>query len=225
MAGMLRVPRTRGALSGVLLVLLGLWGGLIPFVGPYFHFSYTPGTAWTYTSGRLWLEILPAIGTVVGGLILLASRVRPVAMFGAWLAAASGAWFAVGRALSPLWQTGGTLATGTPIGGTVTRALVEVSYFTGLGVIIVFLAALSIGRLSVIGIRDARLDARRREVVPAGETTAGPATEPVAIQDTETTAGLPRQPLATVAHGSTADGTPAAEEDAAVSGTPGRPAS
>ena len=34
MAGMLRVPRSRGALSGVLLVLLGLWGGLIAFVGP-----------------------------------------------------------------------------------------------------------------------------------------------------------------------------------------------
>ena len=130
---------------------------------------------------------------MVGGLILLASRVRPVAMFGAWLAAASGAWFAVGRALSPLWQTGGALDIGTPIGGTVTRVLVEVSYFTGLGVIIVFLAALSIGRLTVIGVRDARLDARRREVVPAGETTAGPATEPVAVQDAETTTGLPRR--------------------------------
>ena len=101
MAGMLRVPRSRGALSGALLVLLGLWGGLIAFVGPYFHFAYTPGTAWTYTSGRLWLEILPGIATVLGGLILLASRVRPVAMFGAWLAALGGAWFAVGRVLSP----------------------------------------------------------------------------------------------------------------------------
>ncbi len=223
MAGMLRVPRTRGALSGVLLVLLGLWGGLIPFVGSYFHFSYTPGTAWTYTSGRLWLEILPAIGTVVGGLILLASRVRPVAMFGAWLAAASGAWFAVGRALSPLWQAGGALAIGSPIGSTVTRVLVEVSYFSGLGVIIVFLAALSIGRLSVIGVRDARLDARRREVVPAEETTAGPATEPVAAQDAATTTVLPRRRAGV--DGSTADGTPVAEEDTAVPSAPGRPVS
>jgi hypothetical protein len=194
MAGMLRVPRSRGALSGVLLVLLGLWGGLIPFVGPYFHFAYTPGTAWTYTAGRLWLEILPAAGAVLGGLILLWSRVRPVGMFGAWLAAASGAWFAVGRSLSPLWNPGGTLALGTPIGSsTLIRTLVEVSYFTGLGVLIVFLAALSIGRLSVIGVRDARLyepepepemaDTGRAEetTVPAGETTApaGDTTRPV----------------------------------------------
>jgi len=144
MAGMLRVPRTRGALSGALLVLLGLWGGLVAFVGPYFHFAYTPGTAWTYTSGRLWLEILPGIATVLGGLILLASRVRPVAMFGALLAALGGAWFAVGRVLSPAWNSHGTVALGTPIGGTLHRALVELCYFTGLGVIIVFLAALSL---------------------------------------------------------------------------------
>ena len=70
MAGMLRVPRSRGALNGVLLVLLGLWGGLIAFVGPYFHYAYTPDQGFTYTTGRLWLEILPAAGTVVGGLIL-----------------------------------------------------------------------------------------------------------------------------------------------------------
>ena len=55
----LRVPRSRGALNGVLLVLLGLWGGLIAFVGPYFHYAYTPDQGFTYTTGRLWLEILP----------------------------------------------------------------------------------------------------------------------------------------------------------------------
>jgi hypothetical protein len=154
--------------------LLGLWGGLIAFVGPYFHFAYTPGTAWTYTSGRLWLEILPGIATALGGLILLASRVRPVAIFGAWVAALGGAWFAAGRVLSPVWNAHGTVALGTPIGGTLTRALVELSYFTGLGVIIVFLAALSLGRLTVVGVRDARLGERA-----AGKDTA--VTEPATV--------------------------------------------
>ena len=179
MAGMLRVPRTRGALSGALLVLLGLWGGLIAFVGPYFHFAYTPGTSWTYTSGRRWLEILPGAATVLGGLILMASRVRPVAMFGAWVAALAGAWFAVGRVLSPLWNAHGTVALGSPIGGTLTRTLVELSYFTGLGVIIVFLAALSIGRLTVVGVRDARLSERAAEedaAVTEPATPGAPAT-------------------------------------------------
>ena len=34
MTTMLQVPRSRGAVSGLLLVLLGLWGALIPRIGP-----------------------------------------------------------------------------------------------------------------------------------------------------------------------------------------------
>jgi len=49
MSGMLRIPRSRGTFSGVLLVLLGAWGGLIAFIGPYFHYAYTPDSAWSYT--------------------------------------------------------------------------------------------------------------------------------------------------------------------------------
>src|SRR5450755_1451638 len=133
MAGMLRVPRSRGALSGVLLVLAGAWGALIPFIGPYFHYAYTPDTAWTYTSGRMWLEVLPGAATMVGGLIVLGSRNRPTAMLGAWLAALSGAWFAVGSVLGPLWTKGGITAAGTPVGGTAARVAEQVGFFVGLG--------------------------------------------------------------------------------------------
>ncbi|HEY9243869.1 MAG TPA: hypothetical protein VIP48_17935 [Streptosporangiaceae bacterium] len=189
MAGMLRVPRSRGALSGFLLVLLGAWGGLIAFVGPYFHFAYTPGVAWTYTSGRLWLEILPAAATFLGGLILLSTASRPVAMFGAWLAAVSGAWFALGQVLAPLWNSSGAMAVGTPIASsTVIRVLEQISYFTGLGVVIVFLAAMSIGRLSVIGVRDARL-AEREVVVADDEAAAGERTEVLSRRSTSPVTG------------------------------------
>ena len=44
MAGMLQMRRKRGAFSGFPLILLGLWGALIPFVGPYFRYAYTPDT-------------------------------------------------------------------------------------------------------------------------------------------------------------------------------------
>src|SRR5258708_27660586 len=103
MSGMLRIPRSRGTLSGALLVLLGAWGGLIAFIGPSFHYAYTPDRAWSYTSGRLWLEVLPGAGALVGGLIALASASRPVAMSGARLAAMSGAWFALGAVLGHVW--------------------------------------------------------------------------------------------------------------------------
>jgi hypothetical protein len=152
MAGMLRVPRSRGALTGALLVLLGIWGGLIAFVGPYFHYAYTPDKAWTYTTGRLWLEILPAAAAVLGGLIVGGSGSRPVAIFGAWLAAASGAWFAVGGLLSTVWTIGGSA--GRPVGDNAHRVVEQIGFFTGLGVVIVFLAAVALGRFTVIGHRE-----------------------------------------------------------------------
>lgn len=155
MNGILRVPRTRGALSGLLLVLLGAWGALVPFVGPYFHYAYTPDTAWTYTSGRLWLEILPGAGTLLGGLIVLVSAYRPAAHFGAWLAALSGAWFALGGILGPTWS-GIHMNTGTPVGGTTMRAVEQIGLFAGLGVVIVAVAAMALGRFSVISVRDAK---------------------------------------------------------------------
>lgn len=156
MAGKLRMPRSRGAVSGILLVLLGAWGGLIAFIGPYFHYAYSPASAWTYTTGRLWLEILPGAGALLGGLIVLISRLRPVGLFGAWVAAVSGAWFAVGSTLLPLWAHGGAASAGTPTGGTVTRAIEQVGYFTGLGVVIVFVAAAALGKLTVVAARDVR---------------------------------------------------------------------
>lgn len=88
--GRMWVPRTRGAVGGILLILLGLWGALIPFVGPYFSFSFVPDQAWTWTAGRGWLEVLPGAVTVVGGILLVFSANRAVASFGAWLAVAGG---------------------------------------------------------------------------------------------------------------------------------------
>lgn len=157
MAGMLRVPRSRGALSGLILVLLGAWGALIAFVGPYFHYAYTPDRAWTYNTGRLWLEILPGAATLLGGLIVLTAATRPVAMFGAWLAAMCGAWFVAGMPLSTLWTSGGVPAAGSPVGSTLARAVEQIGFFGGLGAAIIFFAALALGRFTVLGHREVML--------------------------------------------------------------------
>ena len=182
MNGMLRVPRTRGVASGLLLVLLGAWGALIPFIGPYFHFAYTPDTAWSYTVGRLWLEIMPGVATVIGGLILLATAIRPVAIVGACLAAAAGAWFALGAVIAPVWTGYGTvgpnaipaaLYPGVPTGGPLHMVAEHLAFFTGLGVVIVFISALALGRLAVIGARDVELVTGR--VAPDEEPVTVPA--------------------------------------------------
>jgi hypothetical protein len=174
MNGMLRVRRSRGVLSGLLLVLLGIWGAIVPFIGPNFHYAYTPDKAWTYTTGRLWLDILPGAAAFLGGLIVLTSSYRPTAHFGAWLAAASGAWFVLGGLIGPTW-IGMQMVPGTPVGDATHRTLEQIGFFTGLGVVIVLLAAMAIGRFSVISVRDARRAEREAEreadETPAATTT------------------------------------------------------
>ena len=198
MTTMLRVPRSRGALSGVLLVLLGAWGALVPLVGPSFHYAYTPDRNWAYTSGRFWLEILPGVAVVIGGLILLASSYRPAALFGGWLAALGGAWFAVGNVLAPAWH-GGSVTAGTPVGSTLTRAVEQIGFFTGLGVVIVLFAAMALGRLSVISVRDARLAERAAEAAAAEEAAGEPAAarEPVATSGPVTSGPVTGEPSST----------------------------
>ena len=155
MAGMLQMRRSRGAFSGFLLILLGLWGALIPFVGPYFHFAYTPDTAWTYNTARLWLEILPGAAVFLGGFLLMIATGRHIALFGALLAAAAGGWFALGTVLSPLWNNHVTLG-GSPASSTqYMRIMEQHGFFTALGLVIVFIAAAALGRIASVtsGIR------------------------------------------------------------------------
>jgi hypothetical protein len=160
---MLQMRRSRGAASGLLLVLLGLWGALVPFVGPYFHFAYTPDTGWTYTTARLWLEILPGAAVFIGGVLLIIAASRYVALFGAMLAAAAGAWFVLGTVLSPLWNNHVPLG-GSPASATVyMRIMEQLGFFSALGVVIVFIAAMAIGRIAS---------------VPSGIRVAEPVSEP-----------------------------------------------
>ena len=147
MAGVQRVPRSRGALIGIVLMLCGAWGALTPFLGPHFHYAYTSGDVSVYSPARVWLEITPGAATAAGGLILLGSALRAFAAFGAWLAALAGAWFIIGPTLLRLWASSG-FSQLIPVGGTLRRSAEQLGFFAALGVVIVFCAALALGRLA-----------------------------------------------------------------------------
>ena len=158
--------RSRGAFSGFLLILLGLWGALIPFIGPYFHFAYTPDKAWTYNTGRLWLELLPGAAVFLGGVLLMVARSRHTALFGALLAAAAGAWFVLGQSLSPLWNHHVALG-GSPAGGTqYMRIMEQLGFFTALGVVIVFVAGAALGRIASVASGIQPVDEVPETIVP-----------------------------------------------------------
>jgi hypothetical protein len=178
--GRLQMPRSRGAASGFLLILLGVWGALIPFVGPYFDFAFTPDQEWTWTTARGWLEVLPGAATVLGGLMLLSSRNRATAMFGGWLTVIAGAWFVIGRALAGALGIGDA---GAPVAATETeRVWLELTYFYGLGALIVFLGAVALGRLSVRSVRD--IEWAQRPVAAAAQPQPAPSEEVTEIQPT-----------------------------------------
>jgi hypothetical protein len=140
-----RLPRSTGALSGALVILLGIWGGLIPFVGPYFHYAFGSYRTWHYTSARLWLCIVPGAVAVIGGLMLLRSSRRSSGLLGGWLGIAAGAWFAIGPSISLLWHHAGN-PIGAPMGGHTRQAIEWLGYFSGLGVLIAALSAFAMGR-------------------------------------------------------------------------------
>src|SRR6185295_2557097 len=101
---------------------------------------------------RGWLEVLPGVATVLGGLLLLTSGNRATAMLGGWLTVLAGAWFVVGRALAAPLAIGDV---GAPVAATdAKRAWLELTYFYGLGALIIFFGALALGRVSVRSARD-----------------------------------------------------------------------
>lgn len=168
-----RIPRTRGALSGFLLLGLGAWAALVPFIGPAFDVAYTPdpNDAWHWTAARGWLEVLPGGVVFLGGLLLLLSASRMMTMLGGWLAAAGGAWLIVGPPLADAL----TLSFGRPepAAGTNHQAFNAMVMFYGVGAVILFLAAVGLGRLSVVTVRDVRAAERRIAAEEETATTRG----------------------------------------------------
>ncbi len=168
--GRLWMPRSRGAVCGLILVILGAWGALIPFVGPHFNFAYTPDKDWAWSTARGWLEVLPGGVTVLGGLLLIFSGNRITAIVGGWLAVLAGAWFVIGGELAPMLGIG---SVGDPIAATERkRAALEISYFSGLGALIVFLSGIALARLAVRLASDIEALARVRSAAPADSEPA-----------------------------------------------------
>jgi hypothetical protein len=187
-----RIPRSRGAISGVLIVILGLWAGLVPFIGPYFHYSMHSTQHWHWFADRAWLEVLPAGVAVIGGLMLIRSTTRASASLGAMLALAAGLWLVIGPIVSTLWHHG-AIVVGPPMGAhTITRVLEWLGYFYGAGALIVLFSAYALGFIAALPLVDERVvgtggtaTGRRRWRAPAADPV--PAGAPAADDETRVT--------------------------------------
>jgi hypothetical protein len=157
MASDVRTSRSRGSLCGLALVLLGGWAAVAPLAGPSFGYGFTPDKAWDFTHGRLYLSVLPGAVVLVAGLIVLVTRSRALGGFCAFVAALGGAWLIAGAALVRLLPAGqaASISTGGPLGsGTSVIVLTSLTFYAGVGALIVFFAALALGRFSIAAYRD-----------------------------------------------------------------------
>jgi hypothetical protein len=191
----MRIARSTGAAGGLLIALLGVWGALIPFVGPYFNYSFGINSTWHYTADRLWLDVLPGVAALLAGLLLLTARTRTTAALGAWLAILAGAWFAIGPAVSLTWESGpGPI--GQPLYGPTRQMLELLGYFYLLGVSIVALGAFVLGRLVPARVVEPRPAGGERVRAPAGAR----AEEPSTSSATPARPTAPRQPVSRRVH-------------------------
>lgn len=156
MASAVPMSRSRGSVSGLALVLLGAWGGLALFVAPYIHYGFQPDKVWDFTTARLYASVLPAVVVLLAGLVVLGTKTRWFGGFAAVVAAIGGAWFVVGRdVMQTVTNNNSAYSVGDPIQTSLSRVLLtDVAAYTGVGLLIVFFAALALGRQSIAAHRD-----------------------------------------------------------------------
>lgn len=146
-AAALAIRQSRGLVSGLALILLGIWTGLIHFVGPYFDYQAATAGVWELTWDRVWFGVVPGVAAIVGGAMLASARDRATGSLGAWVGLAAGVWLVVCLTLASLWQTAGA--------GTAALTMPEqIGIFYGLGVVVTALAAFAAGRMTVRSVRD-----------------------------------------------------------------------
>jgi len=141
-----RAPTVPGTVTGSLLavglvtVVIGAWGGIIPYLGPVFGYGATGDRSWTWNLGHGVLGFAPGAVAVLAGLAMMvgAGRValglgRPglaLAGLGALLA---GAWFVVGPTAWPVLDHGTLYFAG---GSPYRQMLDMIGYAFGPGVIL-----------------------------------------------------------------------------------------
>lgn len=123
--------------AAVIVGIVGIWGALIPFVGPSFGYGMGPSQSWQWSESHLTLHLAPGLAAVLGAALTL-QRQRARQLFGATLAVLGGAWFVLAPTLHPLWATPSMGGMG---GSAMSSALSGLGYHYGTGAVITIAAA------------------------------------------------------------------------------------
>ncbi|MGH9110657.1 MAG: hypothetical protein ACRDY3_14580 [Acidimicrobiales bacterium] len=135
-------------LLGIVTVLVGAWGGIVPFVGPMFGFSADGASSWQWTLPHALLGLVPGAVAVACGLLILAGLRRTALGAGrvdagllGFVVSLCGAWFVIGEFAWPVLQGSGYFAGAAPLH----YLLEQLAFAIGTGVVLVASGALVMG--------------------------------------------------------------------------------
>lgn len=133
---------------GILTLLVGAWGGIVPFVGPLFGFNADGTMAWYWNLPHALLWVVPGAAACVAAAMMVGAMPRAVrfgAFSGGVLAVLAGAWFVVGPEAWPvLFRSAGVFAPA----GAYKSFLHMIGYSFGPGVLLLVFGALALGMAS-----------------------------------------------------------------------------
>ncbi|HZT67204.1 MAG TPA: hypothetical protein VFA11_15550 [Acidimicrobiales bacterium] len=163
-------------LCGLGLLLLGAWGGIVPFVGPKFGFGPVGAPAWQWTNANVVLNVVPGVAAVLAGLAVMGSAswraLRGLAAFGSLLAVGAGAWFVLGELVYPVFYGTAPVWGGTAGNGALAQFVTRLGYGMGVGLALCLLGGMA---LALIAARRAEALITRESMV-AEDVAAPPAT-------------------------------------------------
>jgi len=177
------VPVGGLALLGVLTLLIGAWGGIVPFIGPLIGANADGTMSWYWSLPHALLWVAPGGAACVAAALMLGAMPRAMVGFGraatagaGLLAMVCGAWFVIGPEAWPvLFHSAGVFV---PTGPLMTLAH-EVGYSFGPGVLLLVFGAMAVGmagRVSRFGRVTGDERVVRRAPVPARAVSGRPVT-------------------------------------------------
>jgi hypothetical protein len=139
---------------GLLIVLVGGWAGIIPYIGPRFGYRANGPASFHWTTVHSLLYLVPGAVAVAWGLvilIILAVRGGRGLPFVKALAAlgviACGAWFVLGPVVWPIFSSAVVFAPAQPL----VRFVNEVGYNLGPGLVLTILGTIVLARPATDG--------------------------------------------------------------------------
>jgi hypothetical protein len=164
--------------------LIAAWGGIAAFVGPEFGYQPTSSQSWSWTTPNWLLHLVPGAVGVGAGLLMLAL----MAGRGAWRRSglglaglatlAAGAWFVIGPAAWPLFESSSPYA---PAASANMSFLNQLGANLGPGILLAILAGMALKA----GIANPRVTVESAEAgppAPQSPTRAGPSEQPASEQ-------------------------------------------